>query len=94
MDYNLSGNFEKFIKKDKTIYKKKEFSKNRWQHEAVVYAEDLKIKTNKNWFRFFKMYFTKYEHLFISARDYMVYKNISSDRYFYAVVYRRKNARN
>lgn len=85
--------FNKFVKKNKVVYKKKEFSKNRWQHEAVVYAEDLKVELSKNWFRFFKMYFGKHEHLFKSAREYMLYKQIFSDRYFYAVVYRRKNAR-
>ena len=75
----------------KAIYKKKEYAKNRWQHEAVVYAEDLNIKINNGWFKFFKMYFDKHEPLFISIKEYMNYKNVNSDRYFYAVFHNRRN---
>lgn len=74
----------------KAIYKKKEYSKNEWQHQAAIYAEELKIKLNSNWFKFFRENYD--EPSFRYAKECMLYKGIKSDRYFYAIIHRRKHA--
>jgi hypothetical protein len=78
--------FDEFAKSNsaKAVYKKAPYSKNRWQHEAIVYAERLAIKPNKAWFRFFKQYFDKYEPRFRSIMEKALNPNIKTkDKYFF-----------
>jgi len=89
--------FDKFAKSNeaKAVYKKAPYSKNRWQHEAVVYAEQLGFAPNKGWFRFFKTYFNKHETQFRSIMEKALNPNINNkDKYFYWLFYNQGKKKN
>ena len=90
------SDFDDFAKSNtaKAIYRKAPYSKNRWQHEAVVYAEKLGFAPNKGWFKFFKTNFEKYEPKFHSILDMALNPNIrNKDKYFFFMFYNQGKER-
>ena len=84
------NDFDEFAKSNeaKAVYKKAPYSKIRWQHEAVVYAEQMGFTPDKGWFKFFKTNFEKHEPRFRSIMEMAMNPNIDNkDKYFYWMFY-------